>query len=51
MVSVGSESSAYEKDNGLNDTGNGRCFRKGKEKAEAFLDSRGCKTNTWGTSG
>jgi len=45
MVSVGSELNANEKNNGFNDTRNGRRLRKRKEKAKAFLYSRGSKTD------
>lgn len=40
MVSVGSDSHAYEKNNGLNDTRNGRRPRKRTEETKVIINSR-----------
>jgi hypothetical protein len=45
MVSVGSDLDAYEKNNGVHDTRNGRRPRKREKEKETFLDSRGCQTD------
>jgi hypothetical protein len=44
--SIGSETDAYEKNNGVDDARNGRCFREGKKEAKIILNSRSRETNT-----